>query len=136
MMTKIPITPFRNVASKLAKEFVLSFGTEYEYLPSFNVHELTNNNSTKKIINNSLSSPRNRKKIFSLTDIATELGLHRSPMKPNLFRLLDHSFYFKLRGSYLVWDETDHTKQWQGLKIYSEITSKYLKTSTLVPSIK
>ena len=39
---KIPISYSLsgNIASKLAKEFVLSFGAEYEYLPSFNVHEL------------------------------------------------------------------------------------------------
>ena len=128
---KIPISYSLsgNVASKLAKEFIVSFGAEYEYLPSFNVHELVNNSSIKKIMNNSLLYMHLgiEKKIFCLTDIATELGLHRSPMAKSLFRLLDHSFYFKLRGSYLVWDETDHTQQWQGLKIYSEITSKIFK---------
>ena len=49
---KIPISYSLsgNVASKLAKEFVLSFGAEYEYLPSFNVHELVNISSTKKAL--------------------------------------------------------------------------------------
>ena len=128
---KVPVSysTDANIASTLAKDFVLSFGAEYEYLPSFNVHELTSNNSQKRVINNNLLYLHLgvEKKIFSLTDIATELGLHRSPMAKSLFRLLDHSFYFKLKGSYLVWDKTDHEKAWQGLKIYSEITSKIFK---------
>jgi hypothetical protein len=126
--TKVPISYslIGDIASELTKDFVLSFGAEYESLPTFNVHELVNNNSIKKVINNNLAYLHIglEKKIFSLTDIATELGLHRSPMAKSLFSLLDHSFYFKIRGSYLVWDKTDHTTTWQGMKIYSEITSK------------
>ena len=128
---KIPIaySTELNIGSLLGKDFVARAGTEYEYVPSFNVGELNNQFSTKEVINNTFGYVHLEleKKIFSLTDIATELGLHRSPMAKSLFRLLDHSFYFRIRGSYLVYDKTDHPKPWQGLKIYSEITSKVFK---------
>ena len=80
----------------------------------------------KELINNSLIWFRVgfENKIFSLRDIAYSLGLHRTPFAKNLFRMLDHSFYFKIIGSYAVTSSSGNAKAFTGTKFYTEVNSR------------
>ena len=111
---------------KMKSEMVPFMGIQYETLKSFNVDSLATSSDSKVLINNSLIWFRVgfENKIFSLRDIAYSLGLHRTPFAKNLFRMLDHSFYFKIIGSYAVTSSSDNAKAFTGTKFYTEVNSR------------